>query len=81
MLTRFAFLKGAWSLDGASLLRIPGVSEVHLAGGDDGRAVVVLRGPSKEFLDTAEGSLPACGKKEILDASVSRCSLNIDFLP
>ena len=81
MLTRFAFLKGAWSLDGASLLRIPGVSEVHLAGGDDGRAVVVLRGPSKEFLDTAEGSLPACEKKEILDASVSHCSLNIDYLP
>ena len=81
MLTRFAFLKGAWSLDGASLLRIPGVSEVHLAGGDGGRAVVVLRGPSKEFLDTAEGSLPACVKKEILDASVSRCSLNIDCLP
>ncbi len=80
MLTRFAFLKGAWSLDGASLLRIPGVNEVHLAG-DDGRAVVVLRGPSKEFLDTAEGSLPACEKKEILDASVSRCSLNIDYLP
>ena len=80
MLTRFAFLKGAWSLDGASLLRIPGVSEVHLADGDD-RAVVVLRGPSKEFLDTAEGSLPACEKKEILDASVSRCSLNIDYLP
>ena len=80
MLTRFAFLKGAWSLDGASLLRIPGVSEVHLADGDDGRAVVVLRGPSKEFLDTA-GSLPACEKKEILDASVSRCSLNIDYLP
>lgn len=80
MLTRFAFLRGAEGLDGASLLRIPGVSEVHLADGDDGRAVVVLRGPSKEFLDTAEGSLPPC-EKEILDASVSRCSLNIDFLP
>ena len=80
MLTRFAFLRGARDLDGSSLLRIPGVSEVHLAGGGDGRAVVVLRGPSKEFLDTAEGSLPAC-EKEILDASASRCSLNIDFLP
>lgn len=67
-------------LDFSAVLSIPGVSEAHAVSGDAPyRTVLILRGPTAEFLSGTLSKLP-CGKMAVLPVNASKSALDPQFL-
>lgn len=62
------------------VLAIPGVSEAHaIAEGAPFRSVLILRGPTAEFLSETLSRLPA-GTRTVLPVTASKSALDPQFL-
>ncbi len=67
-------------LDLSAALAIPGVSEAHaIVEGAAFRTVLILRGPTEEFLLETLSRLPA-GPKTLLPVNASKSALDPQFL-
>lgn len=67
-------------LDFSEALSVPGVSEVHaVPAGAPYRTVLILRGPTAEFLSGTLSKL-SCGKTTVLPVGASKSALDPQFL-